>query len=155
RRRGDADVVERPAPSASREVVTAWVGSSRCSATSRLVGAGGIPGWTNTFRQPGDPEGPMALRPTLSDGLPLSRNPVAYTGRSRPGGPGSECRLAPDRTRRWAGRSDINPPIDPSRQTWDTSETMSSRGRQIGKNHPVPVRAAAPRGLAPSPRDVG
>ena len=28
------------------------------------------------------PEGPMALRPNLADGLPLSRNPWLYTGRT-------------------------------------------------------------------------
>jgi hypothetical protein len=51
-----------------------WAAGKACE--GKDVSAGEFRGWTESFRQPGGPAlGPIALRPTLTDGLPLSRYP--------------------------------------------------------------------------------
>src|SRR5438128_629805 len=37
-------------------------------------------GWTTPYGGPAIPEGPVALRPTLADGLPWSWNPMVAAG---------------------------------------------------------------------------
>src|SRR4051812_29686050 len=66
--------------------------------------SGGFLGGLIPFGGLAIPEGPMALRPTLADGLPLSRNPVASAlpGRAAAGRPGGRPRT--DTRRVWPDR---------------------------------------------------
>src|SRR5205823_1666923 len=64
------------------------------------------------------PEGPMALRPTLADGLPLSRNPWLCTGPRAPELPGRE-----NTGLTWEGLLRM-------KVTWDTMSSLSSERKK-------------------------
>src|SRR5690242_19433423 len=82
------------------------------------------------------PEGPMALRPTLADGLPLSGNPVKTDGRM-------------DQFPFGSGRGAIRGPRGkPGKGASREKENRLAEARRSGRRRSVPIRFGPFGGLA-------